>query len=126
MLSQVYDTNANAAKFNSKFDGNIKHAIRFIFDIKRYEIIAQLNSPDTLFINIHNNDAAHIQPRFSQDEADTILKQINTLPDKATPGQIKAAAIHSTDSMQKFFMRHFRPTVRRGNIFRHLLSLRMR
>ena len=89
-------------------------------------MIANFQSPQSLFINIYNVLPAHIQPRFAADKAAVISKQQSTLTDESTASEIAKAEIYTTDDMQKFFMKHFRPTITRGNIFRHLLSIRMR
>ena len=122
----MHDTNANQAKFTSKFNGNIKYTIRFIFDIQRYEQITNFQSPDSLFVNVYNSLPPFIQNKLAADKVNVIETQKRALPDDPSPEDIDKAAIYTTLSMQKFFMRHFRPKVTRGNIFRQLLAIRMR
>ena len=120
------DNNKNQVQFKSKFDGNVKDTIRFIFDIGRYETIANFQSPESLFINIYNTLPSFIQNKLSADKISVISTQQSELDDNASAEDKAQAAIYSTASMQKFFIKHFRPRVTRGAIFRQLLSIRMR
>ena len=50
LLTHMADTTANVASFTSKFNGENKAVIRFVFDIQRYESITEFQSTNTLFI----------------------------------------------------------------------------
>ena len=126
VLAQIHDTKAGSAQFTSYFNGNAKNTIRFIFAIERFEIVSRFLDPDSLFIAIYNNVSDTIKPRFAQDKVTTITRQRAALADNASITQKEKAAMYSVESMQQFFMKHFRPSITRGNIFRHLLSIRMR
>jgi len=123
------DTNKNQAKFMGKFNGNVRHTIRFIFDIGRYEQIANFKSPESLFINVYNSLPPFIQNKLATDKISVLSNQkaaLDNSTDNPTAEQKAQAAIYTTLSMQKFFIKHFRPRVTRGAIFRQLLSIRMR
>ena len=127
VLKAMHDNNAKIAKFKIKFNGDIRDTIRFIFAIKEYESITAYQAPNTLFLHIHGNIAAHIQKRFSRHKNDFIKRQIAALPPDATADQLlKAQTTYTTDAMQSFFMTNFRPTITRGQIFGQIKSIRMR
>ena len=120
------DTNANIADFKSKFNGENKDVIRFVFDIQRYESITNFQDPNTLFSNVYNALPPWIQQKFAQDKQTTIQTQRDALSDPPTAEQAAAAEKYTVDSMQQFFIRNWHPTVKRGNIFRILYTIRMR
>ena len=120
------DNNKHQVQFKSTFDGNVKNTIRYIFDIGRYEQIANFQSPESLFINVYNTLPSFIQNKLSADKLSVLSKQHANLNDDATEEARAQAAIYTTLSMQKFFIQHYRPRITRGAIFRQLLSIRMR
>ena len=126
LLSHMADSNANIAEFKSKFNGENKDVIRFIFDIKRYDQITDFQNPNTLFSNIYNTLPPWIQQKFAQDKQSILYAQAHALPQDADAQQQLDATVYSVESMQKFFIRNWRPTCKRSNIFRILYSIRMR
>ena len=126
VLSHLHDSNANIAEFTSNFNGENKHVIRFIFDIQRYEQITNFQNPDTLFTNIYNKLPPWIQHKFAQDKVNTIDRQQATLAENATELEKIEANKYTVEQMQKFFIKNYRPTCKRTNIFRLLYSIKMR
>ena len=126
VLAQIHDTKTGAAKFTSHFNGNTKDTIRFIMAIHRFDLVSKFLDPDSLFIAVYNNVSDIIKSRFSADKVQVITRQQAALNDDSTDIDRDNAAIYSVTSMQKFFMKHFRPSITRGNIFRQLLDIRMR
>ena len=126
VLSTMHDNNANSAKFTSKFNGDNRDTIRFIFAIQRYEDIANFQNPQSLFINIYNALPPHIQVEFAEDKNAVIDQQRDALDNNSTAEDRRQATIYTSASMQNFFMRDYRPTITRGNLFRQLHKIRMR
>ena len=126
VLAQIHDTKTGAAKFTSRFNGNTKDTIRFIMAIRRFDLVSKFLDPDSLFIAVYNNVSDTIKSRFSADKVQVITRQKAALNNNPTDIERENAAIYSVTSMQKFFMKHFRPSITRGNIFRQLLDIRMR
>ena len=126
VLSHLHDSNANIAEFTSKFNGENKHVIRFIFDIQRYEQITDFQNPHTLFTNIYNKLPAWIQYKFAQDRTNTITTKVNTLTEESSEQEKLDANKYTVEDMQRFFIRNYRPTCKRTNIFRLLYSIKMR
>lgn len=54
LLATMHDSNANQAKFTSKFTGDCNETIRFVFAIQEYEDVTNFQHPDSLFISIYN------------------------------------------------------------------------
>ena len=126
ILSQLHDTNANIAKFTSKFNGENKDTIRFIFDIERYEQVTNFQHPHTLFTNVYNALPEWIQYKFAQHRQEVLKLQDLILTDQSTDKERADAKVYTVESMQHFFVRNYRPTCKRSNIFRLLYSIRMR
>jgi len=126
LLAHMADSNANIAEFKSKFNGKNKNVIRFVFDIKRYEQITDFQNVNTLFSNVYNQLPPWIKLKFAQDKQATILQQQAALTNDSTLIDKQNAEKYTVDSMQKFFIRNWRPTCKRSNIFRILYSIRMR
>ena len=126
LLAAFHDSNANMAKFKTTFNGDCNDTIRFVFAIQGYEEITNFQDPNSLFINIYNSLPHHIQVEFGADKNNTITRQQNALDNNSTDQDIKNAAIYSSESMQEFFVRNYRPTIQRSTIFRHLHSIYMR
>ena len=126
LLATMHDSNANQAKFKSKFTGDCSETIRFVFAIQEYEDVTNFQHPDSLFISIYNALPHHIQVEFSADKTNVIQAQQAALDNNSTADEIATAAIYSSESMQEFFVRNYRPTVQRGKIFRQLHSIYMR
>ena len=126
ILSQLHDSNANIAKFTSKFNGENKDTIRFIFDIERYEQVTNFQHPHTLFTNIYNALPEWIQYKFAQHRQEVITLQNMLLTNESTDEEKATAKIYTVESMQHFFVKNYRPTCKRSNIFRLLYSIRMR
>ena len=122
----MHDTNSHRAAFRSIFNGDNRSTIRFIFEIERYAAIADFQDAQSLFISIYNALPEYIQTRFGKDKTEVIRTQRAALTDESTAEEKTQADIYSTDKMQEFFITNFRPTVSRGNLFRHLKSIRMR
>ena len=126
LLATMHDSNANQAKFKSKFTGDCNETIRFVFSIQQYNDVTNFQHSDSLFINIYNSLPHHIQVEFSADKTNVIAAQENALDENSNDDEIAQAAIYSSDSMQQFFVRNYRPTIQRGKIFRQLHSIYMR
>ena len=107
LLRHMADTNANIAEFKSKFNGENRDVIRFVFDIQRYEAITDFQSPNALFNNIYNVLPPWIQQKFVEDKTNTVIQQQQALPAQdATAEQIDAASRYTMDSMQQFFIKN--------------------
>ena len=125
-LASMHDSKPGAAKFTAHFNGNTKNTIRFIFAIQQFNTVSRFMDPDSLFHAVYNNIADSIKIRFATDKATVIAQQAAALPDDPSQIQLDQAAMYSAKSMQKFFIKHYRPSITRGNIFRQLLDIRMR
>ena len=68
----------------------------------------------------------HIQTRFAADKVAVLTRQAAEIDEDSSPEDIAKAAIYSTDSMQQFFIRNFRPNIQRQQMFRQLHAIRMR
>ena len=126
VITQMHDNNASAAKFKTYFNGDTKNTIRFIFATQRFNTISRFMDPESLFIAIYINVLDPIKTRFAADEATIIARQRAQLTEYSNAEDRASAKVYSMESMQAFFMTHYRPSLTRGNIFRHLLSIRMR
>ena len=126
LLATMHDSNANIVKFKSTFNGDCNDTIRFVFAIQGYDEITNFQDPNSLFLNIYNVLPHHIQVEFGADKSRVLDAQQNALNNNSTEDEIAEAAIYSIDSMQEFFVRSYRPTIQRSQIFRHLHSLYMR
>ena len=126
VITQFHDNSASIIKFKSYFNGDTKDTIRFIFAIERYNTISRFQNPNSLFNQIYNNLSDPIKTRFAADKLKVIREQRAMLSEDSTTEQIAQAEIYSVNSMQTFFMTHYRPSITRGKIFRNLLSIRMR
>ena len=88
--------------------------------------MTQFKSPDSLVNTIYDALPEHIQEKFIVDKIAVVTKQIQALPENPTAEQKENAQIYTTEHMQKFFIRHYRPKITKQNIMRQLLAIRMR
>ena len=126
VFAAMHDQKSSSARFTSHFNGNTKNTIRFIFAIQRYDTISRFMDPDSLFHAVYNNIADHIKPRFAGNKATVVTRQKAALTAESSDTDKEKAAIYTLNSMQKFFMKHYRPSITHGNVFRELKSIRMR
>ena len=126
VLAQMKDSNANISKFKSKFHGENNNTIRFIFDIQQYDRITTFADPNTLFRNIYCALPEWIQTDFAIDKTQVLSTKWTALDENATFTEQQQAKIYTVKDMQSFFVKNFRPTVKRGQIFAVLKSIRHR
>lgn len=126
VLANMHDNSANIAKFKETFNGDNKDTIRFIFCIRRYEQIAHFQDPQSLFNKIYHSLPTHIQIKLARDKEKVISDQRSQLNAASTAEDRAKADIYSSETLQEFFIRNYRPTIYRGGIFAQLHRIKMR
>ena len=93
--------------------------------MERCKEIANYQSPHALFTNVHNALPEWIQHKFANHRADAIRLQNASLTPESRPDETLQAGVYKVESMQHFFVRNYRPTCKRRNVFRSLYSIKM-